>query len=169
MIQIGLGGGCHWCTEAVFQSLKGVLRVKQGWISARETPAYSEAVIVCFDPESISLKDLVEVHLRTHSSTSQHFLRNKYRSAVYTFSEIQQQEVLVLLGEFDKSFEKSLITIALSFADFKENSEEFRQYYARDPGKPFCKNYIDPKLQLLLKKFNKLVDPNKLKLSALPD
>ena len=82
---IGLGGGCHWCTEAVFLNLKGVVRVEQGWISASGAVEFSEAVLVHFNPEKISIKDLIAVHLHTHKSTSSHSMRSKYRSAVYTF------------------------------------------------------------------------------------
>ena len=64
LIKIGLGGGCHWCTEAVFQSLKGVARVQQGWIASEgENTAFSEAIIVKYDPKTIDLKTLVAIHL----------------------------------------------------------------------------------------------------------
>ncbi len=162
MIQIGLGGGCHWCTEAVFQSLKGVSRVEQGWISAREATDYAEAVIVHFDPGIITLDALLEIHLRTHSCTSEHFLRSKYRSAVYAYTGPQRREAEALLLDLLHEFEKPVITRVMSFSSFKENTEEFRQYYYKNPEKPFCKTYIDPKLRLLLKKFNKLVDTRKL-------
>ena len=62
--KIGFGGGCHWCTEAVFQSLKGVLKVEQGWVSStKENDAFSEAVIVHFNYNIISIKELTEIHL----------------------------------------------------------------------------------------------------------
>lgn len=74
--KIGFGGGCHWCTEAVFQSLKGVKSVQQGWIASKnEHFEFSEAVIVDFDPSSIPLKVLIEIHLHTHKSTSEHSMR----------------------------------------------------------------------------------------------
>lgn len=76
--KIGLGGGCHWCTEAVFQSLIGIEKVEQGFIaSTEEYNTFSEAVIVHFDSEVISAKTLIEIHLYTHKSTSQHSMRSK--------------------------------------------------------------------------------------------
>ena len=68
-IKIALGGGCHWCTEAVFQSLKGVEKVNQGYVaSTGENNWFSEAVIVHFNDEIITLKTLIEIHLHTHKS-----------------------------------------------------------------------------------------------------
>jgi peptide-methionine (S)-S-oxide reductase len=65
--KIGLGGSCHWCTEAIFQSLKGVPNVSQGWIEPdNDSAGFSEAVIVEFDPEMISLQDLIEIHLHSN-------------------------------------------------------------------------------------------------------
>ena len=84
MHKIGFGGGCHWCTEAVFQFLKGVTKVDQGWISSKEPNAYfSEAILLEYNPQLISLETLVSIHLHTHSSTANHSMRVKYRSAVY--------------------------------------------------------------------------------------
>ncbi|WP_343065456.1 peptide-methionine (S)-S-oxide reductase [Arenibacter arenosicollis] len=81
--KIAFGGGCHWCTEAVYQSLKGVEVVEQGFVASKgEESFFSEAVIVHYDPKSIALKDLILIHLYTHKSTSDHSMRNKYRSAI---------------------------------------------------------------------------------------
>jgi peptide methionine sulfoxide reductase MsrA len=82
--RVGFGGGCHWCTEAAFAALRGVIRVEQGFIRA-DAPDdnFSEAVLLTFRPEKISVGSLIEIHLRTHSSTSNHSMRRKYRSAVY--------------------------------------------------------------------------------------
>ncbi len=166
MEKIGLGGGCHWCTEAIFQSLRGVLRVQQGWISAIRAPAYSEAVIVHFDPGIISLATLVAVHLHTHSATSDHGMRHKYRSGVYAFDETQQSEVARLLEGYQADFAAPLVTKAYGFRAFRENTEEFTNYYYRNPGKPFCQNWISPKLQLLMDRFGSSVDPQKINENA---
>jgi peptide-methionine (S)-S-oxide reductase len=152
--KIGLGGGCHWCTEAVFQSLRGVIKVEQGWIAAKEDQSFSEAVIVHFNPEEINLEVLLGVHLHTHSSTANHSMRNKYRSAIYIFTEHQQpicEEILIKLQE---DFEKPFVTRVLSFESFQTSPEIFRNYYYNDSTKPFCKTFIEPKLKMLLQKFS---------------
>lgn len=80
--RIGFGGGCHWCTEAVFQSVVGVKLVEQGWIASEGSEAFSQAVLVHFDPDAADLELLVAVHLHSHSSTASHLMRSKYCSAV---------------------------------------------------------------------------------------
>jgi peptide-methionine (S)-S-oxide reductase len=155
--QVGLGGGCHWCTEAVFASLVGVLEVRQGWI-ASQLPHNndSEAVLITYDPDIISLHDLIEVHLHTHSSTVNHSMRHKYRSAVYCFSAAAQQEAIAILQSLQSGFDQPIITSVLPFANFKENIAEQLNYYYTDPERPFCQVYIHPKLQLLRKRFSRL-------------
>ena len=153
--KIALGGGCHWCTEAVFQSLKGVEKVAQGFVSATaENSAFSEAVIVHFNPKEISLKLLIEIHLLTHKSTSNHSMRKKYRSAIYYFNEIQKDKVSQLITVLQPKFDHKIITRVLAFSSFKPSPKEFQNYYYSNPKKPFCQTYINPKLQLLLKKFS---------------
>lgn len=155
--KIGLGGGCHWCTEAVFASLKGVMEVQQGWIASTvPNDAFSEAVIVRYNPAIIGLKDLIEIHLHTHSSTANHSMRHKYRSAVYWFGEEDKQAANEAIAAFQNDFEQPIITAVLPFVSFRENIPEQLNYYYSDPEKPFCKLYIDPKLQMLRQKFGKL-------------
>ena len=155
--KIGLGGSCHWCTEAVFQSLRGVSRVEQGWISAEEARDFHEAVIVHFNEDDISLEILIEVHLHTHNSTSDHSMRKKYRSAVYTFTADQKEEVDKILEKLQADFAEPLVTRSYMYKSFRSSEESFRNYYLKNPDKPFCKSYIDPKLKLILDKFKKYV------------
>ncbi len=161
--KIGFGGGCHWCTEAVFQSLRGVTKVAQGYIaSTGENSTFSEAVIVHFNPEIIPLQLLVEIHLRTHKSTVNHQMRSKYRSAIYVFSEVQLDEVRRMLQSIQKEYDNNLITEVLSFHEFKPSEKQFANYYYNNPDKPFCKNYIDPKLKILLNQFSNQINLKKL-------
>jgi peptide-methionine (S)-S-oxide reductase len=161
--KIGFGGGCHWCTEAVFQSLLGVTKVEQGYVSSVDINiAFSEAVLVHFDSEIISLRTLIEVHLLTHKSTSDHSMRSKYRSAVYTFSEKQKKEASLAIDQIREEQDKLFITEVLAFSEFKPSREQITNYYYKNPEKPFCKSFIDPKLKLLLDHFSKETDTAKV-------
>jgi len=153
--KVGFGGGCHWCTEAVFQSLKGVDKVEQGWISSvSPSDSFSEAVIVYFN-EMISLEVLIDIHLLTHSSTSRHSMRDKYRSAIYYFREEDQELIQTILNELTIINEKNYITQVLPFVDFTENKESQLNYYQKNKNGQFCQNYIHPKLALIRSKFSK--------------
>lgn len=157
--RVGFGGGCHWCTEAVFQALRGISRVDQGWIaSMANDSALSEAVLIWFDPGTISLETLIEIHLRTHASTSDHAMRGKYRSAVYVFNDDQGRLAKATLARSQEEFDEPLVTRVLPFSEFKLSDERFRNYYATDPSRPFCQAYIDPKLVMLRKNYSVLLE-----------
>lgn len=157
--KIGLGGSCHWCTEAIFQSLVGVNRVEQGWIaSISESESFSEAVIVEYDLNKMSLKTLIEVHLNTHSCTSNHSMREKYRSAIYYFSKEQENKAITILNDLQKEFDNKIITKVLPFRSFEMNKEEQLNYYLKNPEKPFCKNIINPKLKKIMRLFSDTIE-----------
>ncbi|CAH8282186.1 peptide-methionine (S)-S-oxide reductase [Mariniflexile fucanivorans] len=161
--KIALGGGCHWCTEAVFQSLIGVENVEQGYVSSVDgNNAFSEAVIVHFNSELISLETLIEIHLYTHKSTSNHSMRTKYRSAIYTFSEDHNSQSEAIIKSFQKEFDNKLITKVYPFHSFKASREAVQNYYQKNPEKPFCETFINPKLKLLLEQFSHHTNIEKL-------
>lgn len=150
LVNIGVGGGCHWCTEAVFEALRGVAKVSQGYISSRPpNDSFSEAVIVAFEPNDIPLEVLIEIHLRTHASTSDHKMRGKYRSAIYTFSDVQANTARNTLAELQFEFDDRLVTQVLQHVAFKPSDDRFVQYYEKNSEGPFCARYIDPKLEFL--------------------
>lgn len=158
MRTIGFGGGCHWCTEAVFDSLRGVKRVEQGWITPVGMDAYSEAVLLRYDKEIISLRTLIYIHLLTHNATSNHSMRGKYRSAIYTLDETSAQEAKRILQELQKEFDKKLVTKVYAFGGFRRSDEKYRKYYKKHATKGFCRTYIDPKLKLLRERFGLYYD-----------
>jgi len=152
--RIGFGGGCHWCTEAVFQALRGVRCVKQGFI--RSVPPYdtfSEAVSITFNPAIIPLSVLMDIHLRTHASGSNHSMRGKYRSAIYVHNPEQGEQVRRVLKGLQEGFNTPRITRVLEFKAFKESEARFQNYYENGPERPFCTRYIDPKLTLLRQEY----------------
>lgn len=169
-MKIALGGGCHWCTEAVFQALKGVISVEQGYVaSTDENKSFSEAIIVHFNAEVISLQTLIKIHLYTHKSTSEHSMRTKYRSAIYYFSEIQKTDAENIVTLFQSEFENKVITKVYPFSEFKASREAIQDYYQKNPEKPFCERFINPKLKLLIANFSNQINPDfipeKLKLT----
>ncbi len=152
MERIGIGGGCHWCTEGIFQTLRGVAQVDQGLIRS-DPPAdrWAEGVIVHFDPAIISLAILIEAHLRTHAAS--YAADSKYRSAIYVHDEGQRCEAGEAIEALGRRFDAPIDTRILPLRAFKPADERFRNYYATDPGKPFCRRYIDPKLDLIRREF----------------
>lgn len=163
MNKVAFGGGCHWCTEAVFQSLIGVLEVEQGWLASDgEFNEYSEGVVVHYNEKLMSLSVLVDIHLHTHSCTSTHQLRGKYRSAVYVYRDDQLRSVQKLIEDLQSDFDKNIITKVLPMMRFKKNKEEYLDYYYKNPEQKFCKRYINPKLKFLLENYTNQVDDSKL-------
>lgn len=163
LAKIALGGGCHWCTEAVFQSLKGVEKADQGYVaSTDENNTFSEAVVIHFNAKEVSLHTLIEIHLHTHKSTSNHSMREKYRSAVYTFSKEQENISKKIIKNLQNDFDGKLITKVLPFSEFKPSRKAIQNYYKKNPSKPFCKMFINPKLRLLLYKFSNYVNHKKV-------
>jgi len=159
MQKVGFGGGCHWCTEAIFQSLKGIIHVEQGWISSihKDASSPSEAVIVHFNPALISLNILTEIHLFTHNATSNHTFRQKYRSAIYTFSTSQHLDAQNILASKQKLFDKPLVTKVYEFSKFKLNDAQYLNYYKSNPKKPFCQVRIEPKIKVLFERYGEYV------------
>ncbi len=150
--KIGMGGGCHWCTEAVFQAVEGVVKVEQGYIASKAPlETFSEAVIVHYLPKKVSLERLLEIHIHTHNSTSNHSFRKKYRSAVYCFFSEEEIAAREILQKLQKGFKDKLVTQVLPFRKFEASRESIQDYYKKNPDAPFCKRYIEPKLEILNK------------------
>lgn len=143
--KIGLGSGCHWCTESTFHSLIDENKVDQGWISSIFLyESLSEAVMVYFD-------------------SSIHKMRYKYQSAVYFSNEIQQANINKSINSLNPAFLKPIITLVLPFVAFKLNKAEQLNHFLSHPNNPFCKKYIHPKLTLIKNEFNVYVNHQHLK------
>lgn len=160
MEKIGFGGGCHWCTEGIFQTLRGVTQVDQGFIqSIPPADRWAEGVIVGFDPMIISLETLAEVHLRTHSANGVYSPGGRYRSAIYTFGAEQEDEATRSIARFADESGRPARTTVLPFIGFKPSEERYRNYYKTAPDRPFCRRYIDPKLAYIRRHFAGAVRP----------
>tara|TARA_R110002124_G_scaffold5301_2_gene33251 strand:+ start:1488 stop:1766 length:279 start_codon:yes stop_codon:yes gene_type:complete len=91
-------------------------------------------------------------------------MRDKYRSAIYFFSEVQQKEVNAILKRLQLDFNDKLITKILPFSKFKPSRDEITNYYYKNPEKPFCRSFIEPKLKLLLSNYSEITDAEKIKI-----
>lgn len=148
--KIGFGGGCHWCTEAIFQSIIGVSNVEQGYISKAKKPnIYFEAVLLSYDPLVISLQKLIEIHINTHAGATRASIRSGYLSGVFVNDRSQFRLVEDILSYLQGSKDSPIITRPYYIGNFKPSREEIRNYYASDPNRPFCTRYIQPKLESL--------------------
>ncbi len=149
MFTIGLGGGCHWCTEAVIQAIPGVSLVNQGYIaSTPPNERFSEAVMVTCHA-SINLALLIDVHLETHASAAMHSRRDIYRSAIYYTDKAQKIAIEAVMCSLSRKRNKKYITALLPLFAFKPSRDAMQDYFKTRPDAPFCKKYIEPKLAVV--------------------
>ena len=159
-------GGCFWCTEAVFNRLKGVERVVSGYTGGHiKNPAYreictgktghAEAIQIFYDESIISYKDLLEIFFATHDPTTLNRQGNdvgtQYRSAIFYSNEIQQKEALEFIRFLEKEhIFKSPITTEISNLGVFYNAEDDHQdYYKLNENQPYCQYIINPKIEKL--------------------
>lgn len=178
-----LAGGCFWCTEAVFQRLKGVHSVVSGYAGGHTpNPSYeavssgktghAEAIQIIFDPAIISYETLLEVFWATHDPTRLNRqgadVGSQYRSAIFTHTEEQKRAALASKEHLEKSgrYEKPIVTEIVplaphhspkrsgaGFSTFTPAEEHHQNYYNRNRDAGYCQLIIDPKIQKLLREF----------------
>lgn len=161
-----LAGGCFWCTEAVFERLKGVERVTSGFTGGTiKNPAYreiitgrtghAEAIKIEFDPEIISYEELLSIFFSTHDPTTlnrqQYDVGTQYRSAIFYHSEEQKEaaERMIETLEKEKVFNDPIVTEITQAPPFYEAEPEHKEYYTRNPEQRYCQAIIDPKIKKL--------------------
>lgn len=165
-----LGGGCFWCTEAIYQDLKGVKSVKSGYSGGHiENPTYrqvtsgttghAEVIQVLFDPSEISFSEILEIFWSTHDPTTLNRqgadVGPQYRSAVFFHSESQKEEADFYRKKLDESgaFSRPIVTEITPFSNFYV-AEDYHQNYFNDNGmQPYCQFVIKPKLEKFKKAF----------------
>ncbi len=161
-----LAGGCFWCTEAVFERLKGVEKVTPGFTGGTiKNPAYreiitgrtghAEAIEIVFDPETISFEELLYIFFSTHDPTTlnrqQYDVGTQYRSAIFYNSEEQKEIAVKVINklEKDKVFNDPVVTEITQAPPFYEAEPEHKEYYSRNPEQRYCQAIIDPKIKKL--------------------
>jgi peptide-methionine (S)-S-oxide reductase len=164
---IVLGGGCFWCIEAVLNTLVGVLKVTPGYAGGvAEDPTYrqvcygdtghAEVVEVEYDPEVISLDDLLEIFFAAHDPTSLNRqggdVGTQYRSIVLYDSQEQRRSVERFIAGIAKDHDRPIVTEVKELDRFYPAEEYHHRYYERNPDQPYCRAVISPKLAKLRRK-----------------
>jgi peptide-methionine (S)-S-oxide reductase len=164
-----LAGGCFWCTEAVYQDLKGVEKVESGYLGGtKDDPTYeevctgstghAEAIRITYDPEQIGYADLLHVFFATHDPTTLNRQGNdvgtQYRSAIFPNDEEQAAQARTALVEAQADFPDPLVTTIEPYGRWWPAEDYHQDYWERvGTRNPYCMAVIPPKLQKLRKKF----------------
>lgn len=164
-----LGGGCFWCTEAIFRRLKGVEKVESGYSGGFvDRPSYAdvctgetghaEVVQITFNPEVISYRELLEVFWKTHDPTTLNRqgadVGTQYRSVIFWHSDEQQKLAEDFREELNRQniFGKPVVTEITAFEQFFRAEEYHQNYFANNRTQGYCQFVIVPKME----KFRKL-------------
>ena len=161
-----LGGGCFWCTEAIFSRLKGVERVESGYSGGElEYPTYeqvstgttghAEVVQITFDPDVISFREIMEIFFSMHDPTTLNRqgpdVGSQYRSIIFHHNNQQKAIAEQIIKEIteEKIFDKPIVTQVEQFKAFYKAEEYHRDYFKRHPEQPYCSVVIAPKITKL--------------------
>ena len=177
------GGGCFWCTEAVFQSLKGVSSVLPGYSGGRApSPTYEmvsggdtghvEVAQIQFDPSVIAYENLLEVFFATHDPTTMNRQGNdvgeQYKSVIFYAGDEQKlkAENYVRQLEAQKEFNRPIVTQIKPLDKFYAAENYHQDYFKNNPNNPYCQAVISPKLEKFKKKFPNLLKSGIMGLSS---
>ena len=156
-----LGGGCFWCTEAVFNTVRGVRSVASGYTGGHvEDPGYHavctgetghiEVVKVDFDPSVIDYATILEIFFATHDPTTLNRqgadVGSQYASAIFTQSAQQKEVAQQVVAEVQKALGRPVVTQLLEPATFWPAEAVHHDYYARNPEQGYCRVVIEPKM-----------------------
>ena len=167
---IVLGGGCFWCTEAVFDRVRGVLDIESGYSNGQvKKPSYeqvctgrtghAEVVKLQFDPAQISLREILEIFFVVHDATQLNRQGNdvgtQYRSGIY-YTDARQKEVaddLIREMSQDKILGAPIVTEVLPLANYWPAEDYHQDYFANNPSQGYCSFVVGPKVEKFRKTF----------------
>lgn len=176
MQQALFGGGCFWCTEAVFLQLKGVEKVTSGYAGGNTpqptyeqictgTTQHAEVILIDFDDSQISYTQLLHVFFTTHDPTTLNRQGNdigtQYRSVVYYFNDEQKAQAEQLISEL-KAQDLDIVTELSPAPTFYAAEEYHQNFYAKNPSQGYCNFAIPPKLMKLQSQFKDLLKESEL-------
>ena len=164
------GGGCFWCTEAVYLELKGVVDVKPGYSGGyvtnptyeqvcTKTTGHAEVIQIAFNPEIISYSEILEVFFMTHNPTTLNQQGNdvgpQYRSAIFYHSEKQKEiaEKVIQLFTEEQVYDQPIVTEITAFDKFYPAEDYHVNYFARNKNQGYCQFVVTPKVEKFRKIF----------------
>ncbi len=168
------GGGCFWCTEAIFQMLKGVNKVESGYAGgSRENPSYeqvssgntghAEVIRVTYDPAVITYDDLLTVFFGSHDPTTPNRqgadVGEQYRSVIFYDTEEEKAVAEKIIKEVDESLKDGtrVVTQVLPLDKFFPAESYHQNYFKSNTSAPYCQVVIEPKIEKVKKRFAELV------------
>lgn len=168
------GEGCFWCTEAIFERLKGVISVTSGYAGGTVpnptyeqvctgTTRHAEVSRIIYDPDVISYDELLKVFFKTHDPTSLNKqgadVGTQYRSVIFYSNEEQQKKAEYYKDELNKSaaFNKPIVTEIAPLKNFYKAEEYHQDYFAKNPHQGYCNFVIVPKIEKFEKVFKNLL------------
>jgi len=165
---ITLGGGCFWCTEAVFQLVDGVLSVESGYSNGHtRNPSYqqvcggdtghNEVVRIEFDNQRIGLRELLEIFFTIHDPTTLNRqgadVGTQYRSGIYLHDEAQRAVALELIDEANAHWGGRVVTELLPLDNYWRAEDYHQRYFIKHPGQGYCAAVVAPKVEKFRKTF----------------
>lgn len=171
------GGGCFWCTEAIFQMLKGVSKVESGYAGGSvENPSYervssgttghAEVIRVTYDPSVISFEDLLVVFFGSHDPTTPNRQGNdvgeQYRSVIFYETDEEKNIAERVSKEVQDSLTDGtrVVTQILPLETFYKAEDYHQNYFKANTSAPYCQIIIEPKIEKIRKRFRELVNPD---------
>ncbi len=166
---IVLGGGCFWCSEAVFLMIKGVKKVTPGYAGgSKKNPTYeevcsgetghAEVVKVEYDSNKVKLGELLDVFFEMHGPTTPNRQGNdvgtQYRSVILYSSGEQKGKIEKYIEKVGEKNEKPIVTEVKKLGEFYPAEEKHLKYFERNPSRSYCRLVISPKVQHIRKKFD---------------
>jgi peptide-methionine (S)-S-oxide reductase len=165
---ITLGGGCFWCTEAVYEQVDGVLAVESGYSNGDAiNPSYeqvcagdtghNEVVRVEFDNQRITLREILEIFFTIHDPRSLNRQGNdvgtQYRSGIYLHDETQRAVAQAVLDEANAAHGGRVVTELLPVHNYSRAEDYHQRYFAKHPGQGYCAAVVAPKVEKFRKTF----------------
>jgi peptide-methionine (S)-S-oxide reductase len=165
---ITLGGGCFWCTEAVFERVRGVVSVESGYANGQvESPTYeqvcrgdtghAEVVRITFDPEVVGLRELLEIFFVVHDPTTLNRqgadVGTQYRSAILWHEPSQVAVAQSVLREVSAALPAAVVTELAPLQCYWPAEAYHQHYFAQHPGEGYCAFVVAPKVQKFQQRF----------------